>query len=200
MTTLPQIDVELARFRDLVAEADTARAEDAALGVEDDVGPEDLRLRLVLLPMEEAARLSRVAEVVVLEDALTRLVADGTVDGVVEEDELEDRLAGALDALARGLDLHAVHHLRVARGHGLWRLVRVDEAHAAVRGDGEAGVIAEGRDLASEYFGRLELGRPRLLRDFTRVDFERWHRWSPQRSISPPIMLIVSKVGMMSAR
>src|SRR5215831_181337 len=40
-------DAELARVRDLVAEAHAARAEDAALGVEDDVRSERHRLRLV---------------------------------------------------------------------------------------------------------------------------------------------------------
>src|SRR5207253_621700 len=42
-------DAELARLRDLVAEAHAARAEDAALGVEHDVTPERHRLRLVNL-------------------------------------------------------------------------------------------------------------------------------------------------------
>jgi len=128
-------DVELGLLGDLVAEAHAARAQDAALGVEDDVGPEHLGLGLVLLAMEQAARLGRELEVVVLQDALAGLVADRAVHRVVQQDELQHRLARALDALGRGLDLHAVHHLRMTRGHRLGRLVRVDQAHAAVRRD-----------------------------------------------------------------
>src|SRR5690606_29427328 len=66
---------------DLLHEAHAARAHDAALLVQDDRGPEDLALVLHPLGPVQTRRLVVVFLVVVLEPALTRLIADGAVDG-----------------------------------------------------------------------------------------------------------------------
>src|SRR5690606_11997362 len=90
---------------DLLHEAHAARAHDAALLVQDDGRPEDLALVFHPLGPVQARRLVVVLLVVVLEAALTRLIADGAVDGVMEEQQLLDRALLVLDSLALGLDL-----------------------------------------------------------------------------------------------
>ena len=58
-----------------------------------------------------------VIEPVVLQLALARLIADGAIDGVVEQKELLDRVARLLDVLARvAHDLHASAAGHLARG------------------------------------------------------------------------------------
>ena len=101
---------ELAVLGDRLAEARAAVAEDAALAVERDQRRDRDRL-LERALRERHARVARpVAERQVLQRALAALVADGAVERVVDEDELERRVLalGGLRRRARGLHDHAV--------------------------------------------------------------------------------------------
>jgi hypothetical protein len=91
--------LELVHARDLVAHADAARAEDAALLVEHDRGPEVDDLVLLDLDARRCGELRVPIEVVLLQHALARLVADRAVDRVVDQRELEHLAA---DVHARG--------------------------------------------------------------------------------------------------
>jgi hypothetical protein len=123
---------ELAGLRDLVAEADAAAALDAALLVERDVRPDVHRLRERQLRLSVAADTGPVLHRVLLEPALPRLVADRTVERVVDEEELHHRRPRLLDLLVLGVDHHAVGDRRVAADDELRLLLDVHEAHAAV--------------------------------------------------------------------
>src|SRR5262249_24340717 len=87
---------ELPVLGDPFGEAGAAVAEDAALAVERDRGRDRDRLDEGAL-LEGHPRVARApAEGQVLERALAALVADGAVERVVDEDELERRLLGLL--------------------------------------------------------------------------------------------------------
>src|SRR5690606_32021860 len=80
-------DHQLARAGHFAGEAHAAGAHDAAIGVEGDVRP-DILLGLLDLLLLEAAGRAAVLVAVVLQVALTRLVADGAVQRVVDQQVL----------------------------------------------------------------------------------------------------------------
>ena len=108
-------EAELAGARDLLGEADAARALDAAVHVEDDVGAERdaLAARVGPLVLVLEARVGdAVLEGVVLQAALAGLVADRAVERVVDEEELHHPLLRLVDLGHVGAHHHAVlHHL-----------------------------------------------------------------------------------------
>jgi hypothetical protein len=97
------------------------------------------------------------AEGDVLQRALAALVADRAVERVVDEQELDDRLLGRLDALRLGVDDHPVLDRRRARGLELRDALDLHEAHAA-RADrrAELGLVAEDRDLDVAVLGAVD--------------------------------------------
>jgi len=187
---------------ELVADADAARAGDAALGVVDDGVAEGHGLGLVHRLVEHALGRVLLGEVVVLEPALAGLVADGAVDRVVEQEKLLHVRPGVLDEvgvlrahhhalrghlLAGGLELglavddvvalggvplEYVEHHRALPGAGL----DLDEAHAAVGRDGETRVPAVVRDLDPLTVGRLDDGLALLEGDLDVIKLESRHR------------------------
>ena len=152
----PVEDAQLARSRDLVAEAHAARAQDAALGVEDDVGSQRHRLRLVDLLVDHPGIVEAVLHVVDLEVALPRLVAHRTVQRVVDQVELHDRLPRLEDPVRLREHHHALGGQGVAGDGGPGRLLDVHHAQPALPGHGEPGVIAVVRDLDAGLPGRLD--------------------------------------------
>src|SRR5205085_6149638 len=110
---------ELVVLAHVRAEARAAVAEDAALAVEGDRRRDRDRLLEGELLEGHPRVAGAVAERQVLQRALAALVAHGTVERVVDEDELERRVLPLrrLRRRARGLDDHAV-----ARGERARRL------------------------------------------------------------------------------
>ena len=82
-------------------------------------GPEHLALALQDLRHVEARGLVVVLHVVVLQLALTGLVADGAVHRVVEEQELQHRALLVLHPRRVGLDRHALGDRHLAGRHQL---------------------------------------------------------------------------------
>jgi hypothetical protein len=164
---------------DLLAEADAAGAEDAALVVEHDARPELGALRLDVLLLDEARVAAAVAGGLLLQLALAGLVADRTVERVVDEEEFHHALARVLHHLGGGADVHARRDigaaadlrardpvdLRLARGgihdRRFGRRVdgghaHLDEAHAAVAHDRELRVVADVRHVDVHEAGGLD--------------------------------------------
>ena len=88
---------ELVGLGDVVDEARAARAQDAALLVEHDVRARRDALVLVLLVLAHRALVLPDLHVVVLKTALAALVADGAVERMVDEVELQRGRLRALD-------------------------------------------------------------------------------------------------------
>src|SRR5947208_3817245 len=99
----------------LVADADAAVAKNAARPVVVDEVRE-LLLLVVQLALHEARLRSAIAEDHVLELAFAAFVADGTVERVVGEQELEHRLAGVRDLVVLGVDHHPIGYYGRASG------------------------------------------------------------------------------------
>jgi hypothetical protein len=149
-------DAELVGLGDVVDEARAARAQDAALLVEHDVGARLDALALVLLVLAHLALVLADLHVVVLKTAFAGLVADGAVERVVDEMELEGARLRALDRVRVGLDLHALAHAGAAGDERLRRAGDLDDAHAAVSGVAQGGMVAVVRDLDARVLGGVD--------------------------------------------
>src|SRR5439155_12952361 len=170
------VDGELARVRHLVQEARAASAEDAPLLVEHDQRPDRDRLLLPdLRRQREAAPLPVVVHVVLLELALAGLVADRAVDRMVDEQELEHRTLCGLRLLVRRMHDHPIGDSRVAGDLQLRVLLDLDQTHAAVARDREAGMPAVVRDLDAEPLGGLDDGQAVGNLGPLAVDLKRGH-------------------------
>ncbi len=142
---------ELAVFRDCLREARAAVTEDAALAVESDRGRDRDRLLEGALVEGHARRAGPVAEGQVLEGTLAALVADGAVERVVDEDELERRILcfGRQLGGERGLHGHPLGRRQRAGGLRLGRSgCDLAKTHAAgPDGRPEPWLVTEDRDL-----------------------------------------------------
>src|SRR3989442_119434 len=166
----PVHELEGVRPRDLAVEADAARAEHAALGVEQD-RPQVHHLPLPDLVLElHLGVVQAVPHVVVLQVALPGLVAYGAVDRVVDEEELEGRAVGLHRLLAPGADHHALRDQGVAGDLELRHLLDLDQAHAAVAVHRQVGVPAEVGDLDPVAGRRLDHRGPGGDLDLLAVD------------------------------
>ena len=151
----PADEVDHGVARHLVGEAGAARALDAPLPVErhqrvdrDGLGP-------VPLLLDEAALAGAEGEGLVLERALATAVAHRAVEGMVDEEELEDAVLGLLDLGRVGDDLLAVGHGHEARRHEGEATGTLDlhQAHAAHAHRAHPGVPAEPGDVGAPPFG-----------------------------------------------
>src|SRR6185436_19277700 len=166
------LDAEAVGLRDLAREAHAARAQDAALVVEDDALGEVVVLGRLHLGVARDRGLAVVAVVVVLQRALARLVADAAIDRVVERDELQHLLAPRTYALGVGADAHALGDRHVAGDvePAGGRAVALDLADATVAGHRQGRMPAEVRDLVAAGARRLHHGLAGLGLDPVAVD------------------------------
>src|SRR3712207_1156053 len=142
------LEDQLVVLGDLLREAHAAVAEDAALAVDRDDGRELERLLEVALGLDEARGAGAPAVGDVLERALAALVADGAVERVVDQQELDDRALRVVHALGLRVDDHAVAHRGRATRLELRDALDLDQAHAAgADGLAELGLVTEDRDL-----------------------------------------------------
>lgn len=100
------------------------------------------------LELVESGPVRRVQHGLVLQVALPTLVTNGAVQRMVQQQELQHGLPSLLDQWAVGIDLHVLHHGHRARCNWLGGALNFDQAHAAVAGNGEGGVVAEARYLS----------------------------------------------------
>src|SRR4029077_2588440 len=127
------------------------------------------------------------AEADVLQWALAALVADGAVQRVVDQQELDDRALGLLDALGLRVHDHPVLDRRGAAGLQLADALDLDQAHAA-RADRVAklGLVAEHGDLDVAVLGGVDEHRVLRRLHVAAVDRQRdrpvlgpWHHSAP---------------------
>src|SRR5690606_24461103 len=130
-------------------ESGATSAEDAALPVEQDEIRDLDRLLVVPLLFDEAGLARPVGEGLVLEGALPALVAYRAVEGVVDEEVLEDPFLGLGDGVVLGVDDHAVGDRCRAGGddHRAPRALDLDQAHAAHSDRSHPGMPTEAGDV-----------------------------------------------------
>ena len=154
------LDAEREDVHAFAAHAHAAVAEDAARAVEVDDGRPLLLFAVVLgLGVEAVGR--AVLEGHVLQLALAAGVADGAVERMVAEQQLQGGLAGLGDLGGLGLDDHAFGDRGGAGGLELRHLLDADDAHAAGGLQREAGVVTEGGDLDAGGLAGLDEQRAR---------------------------------------
>ncbi|GBD16926.1 hypothetical protein HRbin26_01836 [bacterium HR26] len=154
----------------LVADAGAAGADDAALPLVVDevaevfVGPGDLRSPV-------GVGVDVVVVGVVLQVALTRLVAGGAVERVVDQVHLQDELARLFAGRRVGRDLHTVPHLR---GAGFDQAAApaedLDRADPAGAPGAQQRLVAEVGHLDADHPAGLEDGHPFGYRVLLPVD------------------------------
>ncbi len=160
-------DVDLRVRIDLAHEADAPRAENAAVPVQHQRRTE-IHVGLHALAVENAAREFHPALVgaeavrEILERTFAALVAHGTVERVVDEEELEHARARLDDVGRLRVNHHAFRDGRRTRGLQLRHLVDLDDADAAGTVYPQPRVIAVIGDFDAGLDGRLEDG-PALL-------------------------------------
>ncbi len=148
-------DAERFHVHAFIADAHAAEAQDAARSIVINQR-RPLFFGIVQLFFGEAAVIEAVAESHVLQFALAALVADGAIERMIGEQELDHVLAGFVHLLGVGLYDHAFGGDERARGLQLGHLFHFDEAHAAGGLQRKARVIAERRDLDALFFGRFD--------------------------------------------
>jgi hypothetical protein len=126
----------------------------------------------VLLDLNKFRFARAVLEGHVLQFALAAGVADGTVERVVAEQELECRFAGLRDFRALGGDHHAFGDRGGAGGLKLGNFFEAHDAHAAGSLEREAGVVAEGGNLDAVGAAGLNEQRARGCGELFAVDGE----------------------------
>ena len=131
------------------------------------------------LVLEIAAAVEAIGHRLVLQIAFAALVADRAVERMVDEQEFHHAVARLLRLGAVGVDHHALGGRHGAGRDGLRRLLLLDEAHAAIAGDGEPLVVAEMRYLDTGALARLEHGGARRHLDLDPVDGELRHHATP---------------------
>src|SRR5690606_9838559 len=131
---------------DFLCEAHTTRAVDAARHVGGDERTDILVLHDPLA-LGVARNVAAEAEGEILQLALAALIADGAIERMVDEQELQDRLLRTDRFRRAGEDFHAFGHRSGAGGQRLGRFLDLHEAHAAVGCDAELLVIAEARHV-----------------------------------------------------
>src|SRR5688572_26659647 len=110
----------------------------------------------------------------VLKRALAALVADGAVEGVVDQQELDDGVLRLLHAVGLRLDDHAVADRGRAGRLELRDALDLDQAHATgAHGAAELGLVTEDRDLDVAALCRVDQHRALGRRHLDAVDDER---------------------------
>src|SRR6185312_10088019 len=130
------------------------------------------------LVLDVARAAKAVGHRLVLQVALTTLIADRAVERMVDQQEFHHAFARRLyqragsEHLARravpvGGQIGDAHG---TRGDGLGDAFHLDQAHAAVTGDRQAFVVAETRDLSAGHLARLQDGGAGLHLEQLAVD------------------------------
>ncbi len=154
---------------DLLGEPDAARAVNAPVLVLDHVRPDQPPLVPGIGPtvVDHVGGVEAVLHRVVLEKALSGLIADRAVEGVVLEQELHHRLARLPHSLGIGQHHHAVLGDGGTRGDQARHALHLDETDATLTDHAQAGVVAVGGNLDARLGGGIHevgaLGHPNLV-------------------------------------
>ena len=94
-----------------------------------------------------------IADGQVLQLAFTGLVANRTIQRMVDQQKLHHTFLGLDGFVALGVYDHALRHRRRAGWHWFGRFFDIDQAHTAIGRDAELLVIAKMRNIGANLFG-----------------------------------------------
>ena len=140
---------------DFLAEAHAAGAMDAAAHLFHGDQRTDVLVGHHTLFFFVARTCTAVTDGQVLQLALTALIADGAIQGVVNQQELHHRLLRLDGFLALGTNDHALRHRRGACRQRLGRLFHINQAHAAVGSNGQLLVVAKMRNVGASLLSSM---------------------------------------------
>ena len=152
---------QLPQAGDLLAETHATGAMDATGHVSAHQGADVLVLDDALFFLIAGHGVA-VAQGQILEFALAPLIAYRAIQGVVDQQKLHHGALGLQGQPGAGANLHALRHRRGASRQGLGRLLHFHQAHAAVGGHAELGVVAEARHIDAGPVGGFYEHPPRL--------------------------------------
>ena len=181
-------DLQFGSATDFTSKPDTSRAHNTAIGEQRDLIADVVLIRLDVLRFLQAAVTSTVFVAVILQTAFARLITDGTIQRMIEQQVFQSCLLGGLYLFAVRNDHRAVFNRCLATGEQLrlhgnravgLLVAHFDEAHAATGDHRQIVVIAVVRNLNPRSLGRLNAVQPLGGTDFDRliVDDDCWHRW-----------------------
>ena len=127
-----------------------------------------------------ARRRITVADRQVLQLAFAALVADGAIQGVVDEQKLHHRLLRLDSFIALGANHHALGHRRRAGRHGLGGFFDVHQTHAAIGRNTELLVVTKMGDVRTRLFGGVHHHAAFEHFHFFTVEFDFNHGGAPQ--------------------
>ena len=163
--------------RDFLTKADTARAVNAARHIGCNQGAEIL-VDDDPLGFLVARRRCAIAHRQILQLAFAALIANGTVERVIDEQKLHHALLRRFGVGGVGLDLHSFGCRCGAGRQWLWCLFNLHQTHAAVRRDRQFFVIAKMRDECAELVRGLHHRGPALDRYNFAVNLKINHDYS----------------------
>ncbi len=165
-------DDELLVAHDDVVEAHATLADDATLFVEYDRGPEVDGLGLAGLGIHDVRRSAPVCHRIILEVAFAALVADRTIQRMIDEQQLDDRRPARVGFLAARAHDHSVGDLRVARNLQLGHTLDLDEADATQPCRAQLAMVAVDRNLLIDDARRFDEQRALRHGELDAVDRE----------------------------
>jgi hypothetical protein len=135
------------------------------------------------LVLAEAALIDAVSHGLILQVAFPALVADRTIERVIDEQEFHHAFARLAHHRRPGLDFGrfalrsgpAIAHAPSAARHRLRGASKLDQAHPAIARDRQPLLIAEARNLGARGFARLKQRVLRRYVDLFAVDNELGH-------------------------
>src|SRR5712691_11716928 len=147
---------EFIGLADLVAETYAARAQDTPFRVKDHIRTKVHDLAPMNLFFLETAVVETILHVIVLQPTLAGLVTDGTIQRMIDEQEFKDPTAALDHPGGIRVHHHIIRHRRVAANFQFRAPLQLDEAHTAIAGDAQFGVIAIVRNDNAGLVRRLD--------------------------------------------
>src|ERR1019366_3983864 len=189
------LDAQRPHIHAFAAHADAAIAEDAAGAVEVDRG-RPLLLFAVVLGLDVEAFAGAVLEGHVLQFALAARIANGAVEGMIAEQQLDGRFARLGNLFRLGDEHLALGYRGGAGGLQLGHFFLAHDAHAARGLQAEPGVVAESRNLNARLAARLDEQRSRGSCQLLSIDCEGYVCHVPRllSTDSPKNAVILSEV------
>ena len=149
-------DAQFIRLANLLAETHTARAQNATFGVKDHIRPKVHYLAPMHFFFLETTMVEAILHVIVLQPAFPRLVANRTIERMIDEQEFQHPAAAFNHPRGVSKHHHIIYHWRITANFQLRAPLQLNETHAAIARNTEFGVVTVVRDGHASLMRRLD--------------------------------------------